>query len=97
MRRLRRSSDIELDLEEYAGYSVDMQRLKKRGLQMREARGQKDSMRLECEWTPGREEDVLALCDTGKGRESTLLGDSPVLDLGVWAMNSAWWRVSRGI
>ena len=86
-----------MDLEEYAGYSVDMQRLKKRGLQMREARGQKDSMRLECEWTPGREEDVLALCDTGKGCESTLLGESPVLGLGVWAMNSAWWRVYRGI
>ena len=70
-----------MDLEEYARYSVDMQSLKKRGLQMREACGQKDSMRHECEWAPGREEDVLALCDTGKGRESTLLGESPLLNL----------------
>lgn len=77
-RQLRGSSDIELDLEEYAGYSVDMQSLKKRGLRMREACGQQDGMRHECEWIPGREEAVLALCDPGKERESTLLGERPL-------------------
>lgn len=38
------SSDIELDLEEYAGYSVDMQSLKK-GASVREACGQQDGMK----------------------------------------------------
>ena len=78
-RRLWGTSDIELDLEEYAGYIVDMQSLKKRGLQMRKYCGQKYSMRREGEWTPGIEEDVLALWDIGKGHEGILLGESPLV------------------
>lgn len=44
---------------------------------MRKYCGQKYSMRCERERTPGIEEDVLALCDIGKGHEGTLLGESP--------------------